>query len=490
MGPTDTNQLLDLPELDQVPSLPASALEVLRVTESQTSDIDDLVRAVEKDPALAAKLLRLANSSMYNRGGEITSLARAGALLGMKTTKLMSLSFSLTNSYGGDSLLDMPTYWEHSLVCAAVGRATARELSYRFVDEAFLCGLLSHVGKPALATAMHDRYTELIDTTSGWPSIDQERAAFGFSEAEITKLVLEMWEIPEALRLPASTMHDASFEPDQELDRVLRFSAAVSSAMTGTSSPGHVALLGRDLGLDEAALECLLNRVADQVGESAQIFEVEIASTSDQLISRAREQLVAVSLDTALDLRVERERTIALAAENVVLETEATTDALTGLQNRRAFDSALSRSIESRIKGRPHNSLGMIIIDLDHFKAVNDTYGHVAGDDVLREVGQLLRQQTREYEEPYRYGGEEFAVILSNVDPEMLPLISERLRAAIEQLLVHTNGIVLNVSASIGAAWLSEPVSADDQQLLIEAADQQLYRAKDAGRNCTRCERS
>jgi diguanylate cyclase (GGDEF)-like protein len=177
----------------------------------------------------------------------------------------------------------------------------------------------------------------------------------------------------------------------------------------------------------------------------------------------------------------------AVSIENVGLhetvERQAVTDELTGLFNRRRFQEAMATEVErSKRFGQP---VGLVLLDLDDFKAVNDTYGHQQGDLVLREVARVLRETSREIDEPARYGGEELAVVLPGTDLEGAYNLAERVRAGIEELalpLLDGDGN-LRVTASFGVATL--PGSADDMRDLVAAADEALYRAKRAGKNRT-----
>jgi diguanylate cyclase (GGDEF)-like protein len=157
------------------------------------------------------------------------------------------------------------------------------------------------------------------------------------------------------------------------------------------------------------------------------------------------------------------------------------TDELTGLYNLRHFHDTLDTELErSRRFG---TNVGLMMLDIDDFKRINDTYGHQQGDLVLIEVGRVLRNLSRDIDEPARYGGEEMAVVLPQTDVSGAELLAERMRAAIETLTIdRLDGEgPLKVTASFGVASL--PHSARDKDSLIAEADAALYRAKRMGKN-------
>jgi diguanylate cyclase (GGDEF)-like protein len=179
----------------------------------------------------------------------------------------------------------------------------------------------------------------------------------------------------------------------------------------------------------------------------------------------------------------------AVSIENVTLhetvERQAITDELTGLSNRRRFQETMAAEVErSRRFGQ---QLGLVLLDVDDFKAVNDTYGHQQGDLVLREIARVLRASSREIDEPARYGGEELAVILPGTNLEGAFELAERVREAIEALrlpiLGDDDAEPLRVTASLGVASL--PETGDDVRSIVASADEALYQAKRAGKNQT-----
>jgi two-component system cell cycle response regulator len=161
------------------------------------------------------------------------------------------------------------------------------------------------------------------------------------------------------------------------------------------------------------------------------------------------------------------------------LRFQAMHDALTGLWNRRALLELLHRELERAARGA--TPTWVLMLDLDHFKNINDTYGHLAGDAVLREVANRIAQNVRPYDLAGRYGGEEFLVVLSNCGEAETAQTAERIRLAIASTPISAAGSMIPVTVSIGATEIAAGARSDQEGLLV--ADKALYQAKDGGRN-------
>lgn len=159
-------------------------------------------------------------------------------------------------------------------------------------------------------------------------------------------------------------------------------------------------------------------------------------------------------------------------------ETErlATTDGLTGLLNRRTFNTVLDRRF--READRYRRPLSLLLLDIDHFKKVNDTHGHPAGDAVLRGVARIAQRCARETDAVARYGGEELALILPETDADGARAVAERIRKAVEAAQHPTEQGAVRVTVSIGVA-----TQGPSPEEMVEGADKALYRAKQGGRN-------
>lgn len=191
---------------------------------------------------------------------------------------------------------------------------------------------------------------------------------------------------------------------------------------------------------------------------------------------------------TALDHDVLRMlEVIAIQAAQAVLRAQlyeamermATTDGMTGLYNNRTFQAKADEMLaHSRRYGR---QCSLVLTDVDHFKSVNDTYGHLTGDQVLKGVARILKQQARDTDIVARYGGEEFAILMPETDPKGAKVIAERIREAIKAEVFQTEMGPLKVTLSLGIA--TAPDHGTDKLVLVEQADQCLYYAKRHGRN-------
>ena len=172
-----------------------------------------------------------------------------------------------------------------------------------------------------------------------------------------------------------------------------------------------------------------------------------------------------------------------LAVQNQVLSDASARDSLTGLYNRwfviDKIESEINRSLRN---GSP---MALLMLDIDHFKNVNDTYGHTAGDHVLQVVARLLKESCRVYDVPGRYGGEEFCLLLPDIALPSTPTVAERIRHRLETTPVDVTGVPLVVTASIGIAGIdagmTDPILSP--AALIDRADRALYQAKHQGRN-------
>lgn len=202
-----------------------------------------------------------------------------------------------------------------------------------------------------------------------------------------------------------------------------------------------------------------------------EIFDVlRLAEESEARYQELERRMISITREN-LDLVV----------RNRVLSEVSSRDALTGLYNRgyviEKLESEINRSL------RHGSPMALLMLDIDHFKRINDTYGHAAGDQVLQAVGKLLRDSCRVYDVPGRYGGEEFCILLPETRVGNTSTVAERIRGRLEATELQCGDGRTVVTASIGIAGLDANETAVSPTALIERADRALYAAKNLGRN-------
>ncbi len=190
-------------------------------------------------------------------------------------------------------------------------------------------------------------------------------------------------------------------------------------------------------------------------------------------------QAVCITVFDVTDISIYQTK---LKEAMVCLEDMSVRDGLTGIYNRRHLENQLAAEFD-RTK-RYGGNLSFILFDLDHFKDVNDTYGHLAGDEVLRRVSGLLSEVLRTSDVPGRYGGEEFTVILPNTLLDGAVILADRIRQKIEEATIVHDGITIPVTISVGVSMVSDRL--ENHEALIQEADTALYVCKENGRNQVR----
>ncbi|QPF90083.1 sensor domain-containing diguanylate cyclase [Bradyrhizobium commune] len=265
--------------------------------------------------------------------------------------------------------------------------------------------------------------------------------------------------------------------------------AAISSAQTILAIGAVIALIALSLAVlvsrRIAAPIIAITREADRIGRAhgptmlaRQSGSAEVVQLSRALRSLLRRIGMAEERTKEAELRA-TENAMQLQEDMLKLRHLADTDFMTGLMNRRSFLTVADDAVA--YCRRYKRNMATLMIDIDHFKKINDTHGHAAGDDAIKSIADIISQSIRTTDKAARFGGEEFVVLLREIDQETAILLAERIRTSIAAATVRHGGTVIPVTVSVGLALFDE--SDRDVQDVIERADQGLYVAKKTGRN-------
>ncbi len=229
----------------------------------------------------------------------------------------------------------------------------------------------------------------------------------------------------------------------------------------------------------EHILKCLANEAGETLlsyrGKKKDGSIVDIELSSSRMRLAARSALILVVADVTARKQAERK----VQALNRRLAEQAIRDPLTGLYNRRFMEESISRElVRATRSGYP---VSLVMCDIDHFKSINDEYGHQAGDKVLSTLGALLKRNCRSSDIPCRYGGEEFLLVFPDMPGDVAAEWAEHMRETVEETRIRFRGKTLRVTASFGVAVF--PTHGTNSQRVVSAADDAQYAAKAAGRN-------
>jgi diguanylate cyclase (GGDEF)-like protein len=490
--------------LTQLPSLPTVAQTLLKLTANPETELRQIVQLVKADPAISAKVVKAANSTFFGVRSEVKGIERAVSLLGPSVSNSLALSFGLTQASAANSPManHYRDCWKQSIIQASAAAEIAHRIAPASADEFSLCGLLLEVGRLALMSAFETEYRPVLESAQeGRLSLSQiEEEWLGIQHAEVGARLMEHWKMPVAV-IEAIRWHHAPYGLLEEQRQHEYFPAL--AAMAIASSAGDVLCAKSNEQarerLDRLARSLLhwrteetsefLHQTELSWQQHANLLQFDETQAPADLMMQANEQLVRLTLRahvacTQATLRqqlAEQERRD-LEFQNKQLQKQALHDPLTKVYNRQFFDEMLDT--EAKRCTRCASPIGLIFADVDHFKQINDTYGHQFGDVVLQQIVKVFADAIRNSDILARFGGEEFVILVNQPTERGLERLAEKIRARVEAEPFLFGDMRVPVTVSLGAA-ISIP-GRDDVDLphrLIAAADASLYDAKRSGRN-------
>jgi diguanylate cyclase (GGDEF)-like protein len=474
---------------ENLPTLPGIAVKLLQVFQKENPSINEMGKILSTDPPLCAKVLKIVNSSFYSLPSKITSVNHAIKLLGINSIKNLTLSFSVINKLNTQvsKTVDYALFWKDSLIGAIAAKLIGEKVIKSFSDDIFILGLLQNIGFLTLNCCMPRQYDLVMAQFHNNESQvhEVESQTLGFNHMEIGEYLVKSWGLPDTFYTPIGYHHYpqtliSAREDIHTLTKILQLSSLYIELFNHSSDVvlqmSTIEQKIKDYGFNKKLdIHEVGKTINQQATEILPIFDIEFKDENEyvQLLEAAKAEMANLSTKLINNLLDQRQ-------EINLLRQQVGRDSLTNLNNHQRFRELLQQEISR--SHRYNLPLSVIFADIDLFKSVNDTYGHLVGDRVIKIVAGCLKKELRESDHLARYGGEEFAAILPETDKDDAWMAAERLRKAIDSLRIsHEDGFI-HVTMSLGIALLKpgEKISLDD---LINKADSVLYNAKNKGRN-------
>ena len=432
---------------DELPTLPTVASQLITLTSKEDTTLADIGELVSQDISLSAKILKVSNSAFYSFPQQIGSIKQAVSILGMNAVRSLVLSFSFLTMKAGkvESRFNFEKFWEKSLASAVAAKLILEHVKGADTEEVFVSGLLQNLGELILARSFPVEYDKVLQAIEDGKqdTFSAEEAVFGINHTVVGTEVAKSWGFPEVLLIPIQYHH----HPDEYTgqNNIIRSTVRavyladllVNILFSDKPEVYHKQFrkeAGKLLGLTTENIETILDQIHIKVKEAGAYFNLKIKTTKSvqEILQEANIRLSLINLDydqmnkqlILAKIHLE-DLTKELEEKNRTLDNLANIDGLTGAFNHRYFQNVLDQEIN---RAERHNtSISILLIDIDHFKKVNDTYGHQVGDFILTEFSKTIQQKIRQYDILARYGGEEFIVILPETNGEDASVVAEKL---------------------------------------------------------------
>ncbi len=476
-------------------SLPPVAMTLIELARNAEIVLDSVADILGGEPAIAGKVMCIANSELYARRRRSSNLRQALIVLGLSATLTLALGFTLVATLRKRPTkgFDFDAYWRRALVAATWGKLLSGELGRRDTEEIFLGCLLQDIGMLAIDEIAPEVYDGIDPFRLNHGRISQhERTQIDTDHRAIGSWMLENWNMPDNLVQAVSHSHDltaAGVDAEHKsYVRAIAMSGELADLWVGNPDEVSIHRAGqeahRHLGILPNRLAEMFDIIREQLPVAESIFEMELFDENhlQDITDTAREILMIRNLHQLSESRDLEEQRSQLESENNLLQQEAGSDGLTGVHDRRFFEETVDK--EFTTAGRDDWPLSIILVDVDRFMQINDNHGRQAGDKILRQVASLLKSSVRESDIVARYGGDEFVLLLPGLARDGAEAIAQRMIEDVRKSTVSgADGEAVSITLSLGIATYDTESGFGDSAALLAAADEALYHSKRNGRD-------
>jgi diguanylate cyclase len=486
-----------LESLSYLPTAVAVAMKFVELGKNPEAEPADYAKVISSDSSLSTKLLSLANSSWFGVRNKVTKPQIAVNLLGLGTVRTLAMSYCLSGLHNELRLSgeESKMFWSASLCKAVAARQYASRLDAKAADEAFAVGLFEDFALPVMyAVDRHGEGALLQDKSLGGASLlARERELYHLDHTEAGRLLAQKLELPELFVDGVAFHHDRARLKELMGRPVLADAAHVASllphCLQNWNSRDAEALReflagSEPKGMDPDAFLSDVQKEFDQLlayfeqGDTARISLAELLECATKEVADHTTRLMGTVHEMLQQAASAGREVEQMLKQQNQLEKAATRDSLTGLLNREGFKGRAAEVLEQATRYR--SGMAVVFIDLDHFKMLNDQFGHACGDSALQAVANTIAAGVRQSDLVGRLGGDEFVVMLSNCGEEVAAEIVQRLvRGVAGQVLEAAP--VARLSISAGLLWVAPDQVATPLEKLLAEADQLMYQAKRQG---------
>ncbi len=485
-----------LKKCTHLPSLPAIALKIIEASKDPDISLHEVASIISRDPAISAKLLKIANSPLYSQRRSLNNLREALTLLGFNAALTISLSFSLLHSLGANDQINHENYWRRSILAASIARLLGIRLRVQRLDDLFLASLLQDIGILVIQCLEESPYPREKGHSlnhSDWIQLENE--ALHIEHPLIGAWLLQSWRLPEYLVKSVMFSHSLNMAeaPQDKTESYFHYCLNLSGSLADVwldDNPGDLLLSLLEvtktiLKIDNDAFNQLIVEIDSALPEISAMFEISLVddTTREHVLDEARDLLLDRSIHSIKQSEDARHYIENITDKVEQIEKSSRLDHLTQVYNRQYIDQLLETEYEEA--NINHWPLSLAFIDIDNFKTINDNHGHLIGDEVLKLIARFFAKNIRETDMLARYGGDEFLLMLPGSTSDIAKTVLERLLNLFkESVTLKVKGINLAMGISIGLATHMDKNDFDTLKDFMAAADEALYKAKASGKNC------